>query len=470
MDKYVYSEIPELAAMAENPDLRNKLEGIDWAKLLTERPWLHGYCNWDLLDGGDWVVLLSGCPEFSDLCPWEKVCEEDWWNLLKSQPQFVDVCDWPWESAPGHSLANVFFSCYDNAISEELCPWDRLTGEQWSSCLSWIQWPSSDRYSLVLGDKCRWEKLNSRDWALLLSDGGLQYAFLCPWDKLDGRAWVHLLVNHPQLAGLCDWRKLVDELTADEWKELLDAQPQLACRCPDGIVSAYACASAQKPETTPSERNKVPASLVESIIRRLKERGRESLIAMEWMCLIKVRPEFADKCDWGKLDGRSWAKLLTARPEFADKCDWGKLDGYRWTELLETQPQFADKCDWGKLDGYNWRELLKVQPQFADKCDWGFFGSFGSFNWVSLLTDRPEFADKCDWGKLNGIHWAKLLAVHPEFANRCDWGKLSKWEWSYLVFSRPDMVFSFHLPNDEACEVIKAAWPLLAEYRHSSQS
>ena len=59
MDKYVFWEIPQLAAMAENPDLRDKLDGFDWARLLSERPWLSPYCNWDLLDGGAWVVLLS---------------------------------------------------------------------------------------------------------------------------------------------------------------------------------------------------------------------------------------------------------------------------------------------------------------------------------------------------------------------------------------------------------------------------
>lgn len=389
MDNYVYREIPELAAMAENPDLRDKLTGFDWAKLLSERPEFAACCNWDLLNGGAWVNLLIHRPEFSDICPWEKVCKADWWNLLEFQPQFIDVCDWPWERVEGDYLADVFRYCRNRDMLEERCPWDRLTGDQWDWCLTWL-----GPYSLGLGDKCRWEKLNAVNWMLLLLDGGLQYAFLCPWDKLDGSAWLHLLARHPQLAGLCDWRKLAEELTADGWKMLLDAQPQLASRCPDEIASAYACASARKPETTPSvgdvESN---SEYVEILIKKVNEGER--------------------------LNTREWSELIIARPEFADKCDWSLFDGY---------------------------------------------------DLASILTARPEFADKCDWRELDGDDWAWLLAVRPEFANRCDWSKLSKWEWSYLVFSRPDMVFSFHLPNDEACEVIKAAWPLLAEYRHSSQS
>ena len=33
-----------------------------------------------------------------------------------------------------------------------------------------------------------------------------------------------------------------------------------------------------------------------------------------------------------------------------NRCDWSTMDGECWSELLSSQPQFADYCDWNKLD------------------------------------------------------------------------------------------------------------------------
>ncbi len=40
-------------------------------------------------------------------------------------------------------------------------------------------------------------------------------------------------------------------------------------------------------------------------------------------------------------DGKDWADLLREHPEFADKCDWSKLNDENWASLLQTQPQLA---------------------------------------------------------------------------------------------------------------------------------
>ena len=85
-----------------------------------------------------------------------------------------------------------------------------------------------------------------------------------------------------------------------------------------------------------------------------------------WSWLLQAQPQFAEHCDWGKLNGDDWSFLLRKQPQFADNCDWGKLDGDDWSYLLREQPQFAEHCDWGKLDGYDWYWLLQKQPQFAE--------------------------------------------------------------------------------------------------------
>lgn len=38
--------------------------------------------------------------------------------------------------------------------------------------------------------------------------------------------------------------------------------------------------------------------------------------------------------------------------------------------LLIKYPQFAESCDWEKLDRWDWSALLREYPQFADQCDW----------------------------------------------------------------------------------------------------
>ena len=38
-----------------------------------------------------------------------------------------------------------------------------------------------------------------------------------------------------------------------------------------------------------------------------------------------------------------------------------------WVFLIRRQPQYADPCDWSKLEGGHWAKLLRAQPQFAKK-------------------------------------------------------------------------------------------------------
>ena len=175
--------------------------------------------------------------------------------------------------------------------------------------------------------------------------------------------------------------------------------------------------------------------------------------------------QFADKCDWGQLDGYDWVSLLIDEPQFADKCDWGKLNGSNWVWLLLKQPQFADKCDWNKLDGSDWADLLSCQPQFADKCD---LGKLDDENWSSLLLylDESQIIDRCDWGKLeesdwaklDGVVWTYLLRRQPQFADRCDWDKLCGYYWAVLLIAQPQFA--------EKCDWNKLdgeAWELLLE-------
>ena len=54
---------------------------------------------------------------------------------------------------------------------------------------------------------------------------------------------------------------------------------------------------------------------------------------------------------------------LCKHPQFADKCDWEKLDGENWSCLLKHQPLFAGKCDWSKLNSFHQKTLITRHPQ-----------------------------------------------------------------------------------------------------------
>jgi hypothetical protein len=57
---------------------------------------------------------------------------------------------------------------------------------------------------------------------------------------------------------------------------------------------------------------------------------------------------------------------LIHRPEFADKCDWDRLEGPVWVELLIRRPMFADKCDWSKLGLNDFEVLFGERPELRE--------------------------------------------------------------------------------------------------------
>ncbi len=84
--------------------------------------------------------------------------------------------------------------------------------------------------------------------------------------------------------------------------------------------------------------------------------------------MLSRYPEFADKCDCAKLDGKEWSLLLKYRLRFAEKCEWDKLNGEDWKFLLTERPQFVDKCDWSKLTKENVLHVLCNHPELQKYC------------------------------------------------------------------------------------------------------
>ncbi len=89
--------------------------------------------------------------------------------------------------------------------------------------------------------------------------------------------------------------------------------------------------------------------------------GKSELVR-QYASQLRVQPQFSDKCDWGKLDGKDWCSLLRERPEFADKCDWSKLSYEDWSHLIGWLPQFADRCKCSSSLSPEEREALLNRP------------------------------------------------------------------------------------------------------------
>ena len=147
----------------------------------------------------------------------------------------------------------------------------------------------------------------------------------------------------------------------------------------------------------------IPEALAELTLETMTPQQWELLAercytGRDWYRLLLIRPDLADRCPLEKLEGGGgtlgW--FLGEHPEFADNCEWSKLDGSDWRYLLQKRPQFADKCGWNKLNGYDWSCLLTKQPQFADKCDWDHL-AFRDFrrifdrDWESIWDNHPRF-------------------------------------------------------------------------------
>jgi hypothetical protein len=87
--------------------------------------------------------------------------------------------------------------------------------------------------------------------------------------------------------------------------------------------------------------------------------------------------------------------------------------------LLIRQPQFADRCDWSKLDGGDWACLLRWHPDICGECD---FPKLSVSDWIYVLSYRPELASKFeaverDWdkdGEFDPLHSEVLAELNRE--------------------------------------------------------
>lgn len=204
----------------------------------------------------------------------------------------------------------------------DVCPWRRLTGDDWVQILSvapsleckipFDALSAEDTAVLLRAfprfvDKCEWRRI-ARDfcWATCRELPELVKYF--PWDSTDWQPWLGLLRVFPEYADRCPWNEFISERHEEFWLKLLLARPEL--------VKYYGNA--------------------------------KSLSATGWRQILRAHPELASKCDaWSIFDGVDWAYLLSRRPVLAPYCDsndgWRKFLPDDWRFLLRYRPCFEEK-------------------------------------------------------------------------------------------------------------------------------
>ena len=63
--------------------------GIDWSRLLSNRPQYASKCQWQKLDGKDWEILLLKQVQFHIYCAWNKLNAPHWLTLLEKHPELL---------------------------------------------------------------------------------------------------------------------------------------------------------------------------------------------------------------------------------------------------------------------------------------------------------------------------------------------------------------------------------------------
>ena len=296
-----------------------------------------------------------------------------------------------------------------------------------------------------------------RYWAKLAKDGVLMAH--CPWDRLDGSTCHDILIHQPRkfASKIKCWGKF----DGYEAAEILSAAPFLAKKF--------------------------------SSLEILYHDDRESP-CKAFAMLLAERPEFADKCDFSRLNYKDVFCILknqdlTKQVQLVDKCIPAvkNFKRHEWTSLLsvhpkvfEYRPDLEQYCPWDAFRLSDWVRIIAMQPSFAreDVFTRSYsLSSFSAFKWAYLLSVNPDaFVGHPDCPKdeiaknaratvlilarqpqlytargpdgspllpfnleaLSPALWLKLLTAQPQFADRCKrWEDFSGKDWAELLVAQP---------------------------------
>lgn len=187
-------------------------------------------------------------------------------------------------------------------------------------------------------------------------------------EAVDPVYWFLLLMEQPQFEPEYMWWHQLRNRCDLPWAKMLVAQPQFEKYCHWDAVSRGELVTL--------------AFLAPELFARKFPEGRwydlyAFLTKWELVGVLRDAPQAVEKLDMEdvckKLAPDYWLNVLAFQPQLEKYFDWTtaeKRPSFAWDTLLRLQPQFADRCDFSLLRREQIRRILYKQPQFANICDW----------------------------------------------------------------------------------------------------
>lgn len=377
--------------LADSYDL-SKLSSYSWARLLSVRPELAGKCKLGALQSADWVTLLSAQPQFAGKCNFSKLDAGAIGTLLKARPELADKCDFSKFKDDGDSLIELILAQPQFADKMD---WSKVSAMPDSSA-------SFCQKGLIHCALLQPALASKVDWSSVDPNKAIPAIF----GSMLVVNNVHLYIEN--MAAIAKkHRGLVKKLDVGA----LDCQyVALALTAKPDLIDVFKKETVAKIsgrdvynilKSQPSLVDKLP--LQNLMIDRLDNK------AIAW--LVDNVPGLTKECPqvFGWLDIRSWSWLIAQNPGYADKFpkkatgwelgrDWKDFKPSEWGTILSMQPQFADKCDWSKMDSRSVVEILCKQPQLADRYD--IAKKLTESEWADLLAAQPQFVEQFESAKV----------------------------------------------------------------------
>ena len=298
-------------------------------------------------------------------------------------------------------------------------------------------------------DDFAWESANKNEKVRYVINHPEYYERLCQEEELAIFDRIQIFDENPELAENFDWTDIQKwSMTHNDrgevgfyWSFLLNANPQFAVYCPclqELYSDAYSAILRYKPE------------LLDGIEIKWQDFSSCDLLKLLTEC-----PQYADKCDWSRLDKNDLQNILQTHPDLIELADFSCFTADIWTDVLLKKPEHIISCPkdmlpalkWGKLlcehshlyeyfpksEYVWWDDIAWLDSDYLKDCPWSKLSGFVLMN---ILRMYPEYIDKVPLKKLDGWNWSELLIVHPHLAQHCHWGKLKGKDWVNLILKR----------------------------------
>ncbi len=206
-------------------------------------------------------------------------------------------------------------------------------------------------------------------------------------ERLSGRKLADHLISHPQASGNFQWHTLNSSM----WVRLLSACPQFA---PYGDYEKITRQDLIKILTARRD-----------LVTQVKT---EKLFPCDWVELLVVHPELAVHCDFDWIGRENWLRVPKIHPGLPARLRRERIRMTEaWSNLLKVRPEFADRCPWKMLAGSGWNELLIGRPEFYEHCRWDLLKPA---DWDTLIREQPGFLSRYTLKYFDGVeHYSALL-------------------------------------------------------------